>query len=353
MKYVAAFAIALCLSIAVVFLLTSSGTKESSSIPGTGIPGTNVPSASEPSETAPEDTAAENTGVSATSSIAEIKMSAREEAVPGETVAVSFTANHPFAEVSVTLRSPTGKAVARTVSFATDGGNPPWSHVALIPISIFLEKGSYAIEATIDGDLAGESEKAHLTMTLTVGAHKFITEKIHLNSTNSAIKQDMSPARIAQINELNDILFSRNTNAPAYPGPYRAPLEAKRRTSQFADRRVYVYAKGNTATSLHYGIDFGVPTGTPVFASGDGKIVFSGNRISTGFTIAIEHAPGTFSLYYHLDAILAAKGESVRAGTLIGRSGSTGLSTGPHLHWEFRVNGEAVSPDWIVAKGLY
>lgn len=345
MKYVAAFAIALCLSVAVIFLLISDEPKKSGSMPDADITSAGVP--------APEGTAPENPGENAALSIAEITMSAREEALPGECVAVSFTANGPFAEVSVTLRSPTGKTVARTVSFAADGGNPPWSRVALIPISIILEQGLYTIEATVEGDDKSESEKALLTRALTVGAYKFITEKIHLNSANSAIKQDMSPARIVQINELNDILFSRNASAPAYPGPYRAPLEAKRKTSLFADRRVYIYAKGNTETNLHYGIDFGVPTGTPVFASGDGKIVFSGKRISTGFTIAIEHAPGTFSLYYHLDALLAAKGEIVRAGTLIGRSGSTGLSTGPHLHWEFRVNGEAVSPDWIVEMGLY
>ena len=79
----------------------------------------------------------------------------------------------------------------------------------------------------------------------------------------------------------------------------------------------------------------------------------SEERISTGNTIVIEHLPGVYSLYYHLDTLLAGCGEFVRAGTLIGRSGNTGLSTGPHLHWEFRVNGEAVSPDWFVGRVLF
>ena len=74
------------------------------------------------------------------------------------------------------------------------------------------------------------------------------------------------------------------------------------------------------------------------------------SRISTGWSVVVEHLPGVYSLYYHLDSLAASEGEAVRAGTLIGRSGSTGLSTGPHLHWEFRVNGEAVSPDWFLSR---
>jgi len=74
------------------------------------------------------------------------------------------------------------------------------------------------------------------------------------------------------------------------------------------------------------------------------------NRISTGFTVVIEHLPGVYSLYYHLDALLAGEGETVRTGSLIGRSGNTGLATGPHLHWEFRVNGEAADPDWFTGR---
>ena len=73
------------------------------------------------------------------------------------------------------------------------------------------------------------------------------------------------------------------------------------------------------------------------------------NRISTGWSIVIEHLPGVYSLYYHMDSLTVEKGDMVKQGTLIGYSGATGLATGPHLHWEVRVNGNAVNPDFFVS----
>jgi murein DD-endopeptidase MepM/ murein hydrolase activator NlpD len=66
--------------------------------------------------------------------------------------------------------------------------------------------------------------------------------------------------------------------------------------------------------------------------------------------VIIEHLPGLYSLYYHLDKIHIAEGTLVEAGTLLGESGSTGLSTGPHLHWEIRVAGENADPDAFMAR---
>ena len=73
------------------------------------------------------------------------------------------------------------------------------------------------------------------------------------------------------------------------------------------------------------------------------------NRISTGWSVVIEHLPGVYSLYYHMDSLTVEKGDMVKRGTLIGYSGATGLATGPHLHWEVRVNGNAVNPDFFVS----
>jgi murein DD-endopeptidase MepM/ murein hydrolase activator NlpD len=75
-------------------------------------------------------------------------------------------------------------------------------------------------------------------------------------------------------------------------------------------------------------------------------------RIISGYSIIIEHAPGIYSIYYHLDSIIAQEGSIVEAGEVIGLSGSTGFSTGPHLHWELRVNTENTDPDAFVARPL-
>jgi murein DD-endopeptidase MepM/ murein hydrolase activator NlpD len=115
---------------------------------------------------------------------------------------------------------------------------------------------------------------------------------------------------------------------------------------------VYKYSNGSSDTSIHAGIDFGVPKGTAVSACGPGKVVLARNRIVTGNSVIIEHLPGVYSLYYHLDKINATEGAMVTAGELIGQSGATGLATGPHLHWEIRVSGENADPDAFIARPI-
>ena len=68
--------------------------------------------------------------------------------------------------------------------------------------------------------------------------------------------------------------------------------------------------------------------------------------------MVIEHMPGLYSLYYHLDSMNVKVGDMVKAGDMVGLSGSTGLATGPHLHWEVRLNGEAVNPDFFTEKSF-
>ncbi|QOV33897.1 transglycosylase family protein [Streptomyces ferrugineus] len=86
----------------------------------------------------------------------------------------------------------------------------------------------------------------------------------------------------------------------------------------------------------HTGVDFAVPTGTSVKAVGAGRVVSAGWEGSFGYQVVIRHADGRYSQYAHLSAISVKDGQSVGAGQRIGRSGSTGNSTGPHLHFEVR-----------------
>ena len=130
--------------------------------------------------------------------------------------------------------------------------------------------------------------------------------------------------------------------------PFTLPVDSKRITSGFGDRRVFEYPDKKTSTSLHYGIDYGVPTGTPVHACAEGKVMLAENRISTGWSVVIEHLPGLYSLYYHMDSLGVQEGQYVKQGERLGLSGATGLATGPHLHWEVRLNMEAVNPEFFL-----
>lgn len=231
------------------------------------------------------------------------------------------------------------------ISFARGfRGTEPGHTLGMMALPVHAGPGSYRIEKLErfpDGSVRASTE------ALTVMERSFPLDVVRLDAANTAIRRDASPQRKKQIDRLNEILFRFDPEAPRFFGPWIPPVKLLRRSSEFGDRREYRYSDGRKETVVHWGIDYGIPRGTPVFASGDGLVALAENRISTGLTVVIEHLPGVYSLYYHLDTLTASEGESVRSGTLIGTSGSTGLSTGPHLHLEFRVNGEAVSPDWF------
>lgn len=98
------------------------------------------------------------------------------------------------------------------------------------------------------------------------------------------------------------------------------------------------------ATAMHSGLDFRGPTGAPIHAAAAGKITFVGNRSGYGKVIDISHGNGLTTRYAHLSKFNARPGQRVEAGDVIGALGSTGRSTGPHLHFEVRINNRAVNP---------
>lgn len=102
---------------------------------------------------------------------------------------------------------------------------------------------------------------------------------------------------------------------------------------------------GPRGNGFHPGIDFPAPVGTPVSAAGRGRVVFAGwDSTGYGNLVVIEHPQGVRSMYGHLSRIDLRSGQSVVAGTPVGRVGTTGFSTGPHLHFELRLRGAAVNP---------
>lgn len=98
----------------------------------------------------------------------------------------------------------------------------------------------------------------------------------------------------------------------------------------------------------HRGLDIAVPTGTKIAAANHGKVVFSEKLKAFGNTIVIDHGRGVHSLYFHLSRLIANVGEEVEKGSIIGLSGNTGISSGPHLHWGMSVHNLRVDPgQWI------
>lgn len=106
---------------------------------------------------------------------------------------------------------------------------------------------------------------------------------------------------------------------------------------------------------MHEGDDFSTPVGTPIKAMSTGKVIYTGWYGGGGNTTKIEYWDGTVSVFMHQSRITATVGQQVAPGDLVGYSGNTGHSTGPHLHLEIHPNGgDAVDPSpWLVAHGLF
>ena len=110
----------------------------------------------------------------------------------------------------------------------------------------------------------------------------------------------------------------------------------------------------NTRRS-HNGMDIAVSTGTPVYASNAGRILLAEFLLTTGNTVVIDHGGGLKSIYYHMNSVDTEAGRIVAQGELIGTVGSTGYSTGPHLHFETRIGDQPISPSMLLEPnaGLY
>ncbi|PLK25348.1 peptidase M23 [Porphyrobacter sp. TH134] len=122
--------------------------------------------------------------------------------------------------------------------------------------------------------------------------------------------------------------------------PQVVPASVENITSGFGYRRDPFNGHG----AMHAGIDFKGAVGSPIFAAADGRVTFAGWKAGYGQAIEITHGNGMLTRYAHLSRIGVTVGQPVEAGATIGGLGSTGRSTGPHLHFEVRINDRAVNP---------
>ena len=146
------------------------------------------------------------------------------------------------------------------------------------------------------------------------------------------------------------IRFQRKDGSWGYYGPdgmarkkafLRSPLAFSNVTSGFSLARYHPILK---ISRPHLGVDFGAPEGTPVRAIGDGVVEVAGRQSGHGNFVKLQHSGKYASSYSHLSSIAVRPGEKVHQGDLIGKVGSTGLATGPHLHFQFWVGNDIVNP---------
>lgn len=182
--------------------------------------------------------------------------------------------------------------------------------------------------------------------------------------THEALSQDGEPVGDGDILAVEFVNAGRRFRAVRYVDPdgraayytpdgrslrkafLRAPVEFSRISSQF---NLYRRHPVLNRIRAHRGVDYAAPIGTPVRAAGDGRVRFVGQQGGYGNVIELDHAGGVLTVYGHLSRFAKglAHGDRVRQGEVIGYVGMTGLATGPHLHYEYRVRGVHMNPQTV------
>lgn len=139
--------------------------------------------------------------------------------------------------------------------------------------------------------------------------------------------------------EIYQIQMKLSGSVPIFGGKFIQPVSG--RVSSNYGYRIHPIKK---TRKLHTGIDFAARSGTPIKAAGPGQVIFAGYRGGYGYAVIIDHGGGISTLYGHCSRLFVSSGQRVTQGQKIAAVGSTGLSTGPHLHFEVRKNGSPVNP---------
>ncbi|NJN19899.1 MAG: M23 family metallopeptidase [Leptolyngbya sp. RL_3_1] len=240
----------------------------------------------------------------------------------GDTVAIVVTAN------AGTRDTPTVSVNGETYpTFALGSGR----YRTLVPSSPLHSSGRYVIQVT-------GSERTR-NPAFWLDRRNFPVQRITLSSSAASIEG--TDHEFDRVQAFKDVLSPQKY----WNGPFLRPSQG-RVSSEYGVRRYYngVFAEDY----YHRGIDYAAATGSPVVAPAAGRVSLVG-RVADGFalhgnTIGIDHGQGVGSIFIHLNSIAVSEGDMVQPGQTIGTIGSTGASTGPHLHWGVYVNGVAVDP---------
>lgn len=275
------------------------------------------------------------------------EISTVQETSQGDFITVYITAKENLTHIKLHLLAPDGKLHQSIAAFPVDTSNK--KYIALIGIPTWAAVGDWTIQVSaFEG--VHNSEK---TIPLSIRATKFTEYTLKLNESNTNLITKSDPKKKEESRVLTELLNNVNAQATAYQKPFTLPTTSTRITSAFGEKRKLVYNTGKTGSETHWGIDFGIPEGTALVSPVNGTVVFSDERIVTGGTLIIEAAPGVYSIFYHLSKRLKSVGDVVSVGEIIARSGSSGYATGPHLHWEVRMNGIPISPYAVAEKALW
>lgn len=207
----------------------------------------------------------------------------------------------------------------------------PGSYGAFMPVAYNRGVGEWPVTVTL-GEETHELSVEVVKRDFTV-QYMTISQTVADNTWNSAAANTEYRAAIYPLYELTD-------NEKHWDGAFIKPVEGYRLTTEYG---LWRYTNG-VYSERHSGIDMACSLGTPIVAPQNGRVLFADYLQLTGYTVVIAHGGGVKSMYYHMDSLDVAAGDSVTTGQKIGEVGTTGYSTGPHLHFEVKIGSQSVDP---------
>lgn len=256
--------------------------------------------------------------------LANARVSLSPAAIDGGGVSLVRWSGPPPATVTVHFNG-------RQIAASSAGGEV----LALVGADLETAPGSYLVS------VAGRDREGRdflYALPLEVRAAQWPEERLTLPPAMVSPKDPQVLERIAREQKRVRQLFAKEDHPPLWDGfvlPVADPLG-----SPFGLRRIL----NGEPRAPHAGVDFRSPRGTHVRAAGRGRPVLTDDLYYTGKTVILDHGAGLFSVYAHLEEILCGPDDLLERGAILGRVGSTGRSTGPHLHWGIKLRGDRIDP---------
>lgn len=242
----------------------------------------------------------------------------------------------------VRLKTLSGTWLSQPLSFSYDSAAHAW--YTLAGVSLKTDPGTYTLQ--LSGETAtGRSVSFEQPIRINKGAYKVV---VALSVPKQFTEPD--PKQLQQIAHdkgIKEEKFKEGTSAQLWAGPFKPPVDAAI-SDVFGTRREF----NGAVQSVHQGLDFRVPEGTPVRALNSGTILLAQPLYFEGNCVFIDHGQGLLSLYLHLSKLSVQAGDHVEAGQEIGLSGATGRATGAHLHLAIRWRGEYLDPETLLSLRL-
>ncbi|MFH1148319.1 MAG: peptidoglycan DD-metalloendopeptidase family protein [Pseudomonadota bacterium] len=226
----------------------------------------------------------------------------------------------------------TGFFLGKTVNFQKTGGILR----AILPADLFSSPGTYPLTLSFEqidnGTLHSED------VGIEVEPYSFPVEGLELPEHMVTLPPDVQERVESEKKQIESIL-NMMPREELWQDGFLKPVDGNV-SGLFGSRRIM----NGKERSRHLGVDIGGKEGDPVFSSNKGRIALIGDFYLTGKTVIVDHGQGVFTIYCHLSKVFAEEEAKIGRGEILGEVGSTGRSTGPHLHWGARVCGARVDP---------